>query len=113
MTDSLKDVLVEKDEKLKENGKMSKLGKTKLKMSEKLQAKIIEQIKQDQVAQKEGKFYKLCSALEYRSAKFIILEILKKGREESKTCDKESRTYTYYPIFVIEKVTRHQVIIDA
>lgn len=54
-SDPLKEMLIEKDKNLKENGIKSELGKNRLKRTEKFRTKIIEQIKQDQVAHKEGK----------------------------------------------------------
>ena len=51
------------------------------------------------MAQQEGKTYKSCSAVEHKSAKSIILETLKKGRNVNKSYDKDKRTCKYYPIF--------------
>jgi len=74
-------------------------GHNKLKRTDDLRSKIHEQLKQDKLAENEGKSYKSCSALEHKSAKSVVLETLKKQRESNKTNEKEKRTCKYYPFF--------------
>ena len=78
MTDSLNLVLQQKDEFLKYKKLRDQQGKNKLKRTEQVRAKIKEQIKQDQIAEKEGKSYHSYSAVEHKSAKTVILDTLKK-----------------------------------
>ena len=99
MTDSLIKVLQQKDEHLKRKKIRDKQGKYKLKRTDGVRHKIKEQIKQDQIAEKEGKSYHSCSALEHKSAKTVILETLKSQRKSNKTYEKDKRTCKYYPLF--------------
>ena len=99
MTDSLNLVLQQKDEFLRIKKLRDQQGRYKLKRTDNVRSKIKEQIKQDQIAEKEGKSYHSCSAVEHKTAKSVILEILKKQRQTNKTYEKDQRTCKYYPIF--------------
>ena len=89
MTESLNCVLRKKDEFLKYKKLRDQQGKNKLKRTEQVRAKIKEQIKQDQIAEKEGKSYHSCLAVEHKTAKTVILETLKKQRQTKKTYEKD------------------------
>ena len=60
---------------------------------------IIEQMKQESDAVKEGKTYQSGSAIEIKSAKAIVLETFKLNRDKQKDVEKCNKTCKYYPIF--------------
>ena len=99
LNDFLQNIFMRKDKSLKYNAKRTSEPQNKLKRSAKLRDNIIEQMKQESDAVKEGKTYNSGSAIETKSAKAIVLEILKLNRQEQKDVDKRDKTCKYYPIF--------------
>ena len=99
MNESLTNVLMRKDKSLEYNAKRTSEPQNKLKRSTKLRDNIIEQLKQESDAVKEGKTYKSGSAIEIKSAKAIVLENLKLNRERQKNVENCDKTCKYYPIF--------------
>ena len=82
MTQSLETVLIEKDKRLENNRVRCNLPSTKLKRSQKMRENIIEQLRQDRIARAEGKTYGSGTAIEYKSAKAIVLKSLQESREK-------------------------------
>ena len=99
MCESLRLVLLKKDKSLAYNAKRTSKPENKLKRSTKLRDSIIEQMKQESDAVKEGKTYQSGFAIEIKSAKAIVLETFKLNRDKQKDVEKCNKTCKYYPIF--------------
>ena len=99
MTKLLEAVLIKKDERLEKNRERCNLPSTKLKRSQKMRENIIDQLRQYREATAAGKTYGSGTAVEYKSAKAIVLKSLQENRKNNKIMSKDNKTYKYCPFF--------------